>query len=68
MANTIQDIQNIHERYIIVLDFDIAKHYNFCYSRPMTKEHAEQVRELILSETGRKFPIIDFTQIGKEVR
>ena len=65
---TIQSIQEIQERYIIVLDFDIAKRYNFCYSTPMTKEHAEQVRELILSETGRKFPIIDFTQIGKEVR
>ena len=68
MATTIQSIQEIHERYIIVLDFDVAKRYNFCYSRPMTKEHAEQVRELILSETGRKFPIIDFTQIGKEVK
>ena len=65
---TINSIQNIPERYIIVLDFDVAKRYNFCYSRPMTKEHAEQARELILSETGRKFPIIDFTQIGKEVR
>ena len=68
MATTIQSIQNIAERYIIVLDFDIAKHYNFGYSRPMTKEHAEQVRELIMHETGRKFPIIDFTQIGKEVK
>ena len=65
---TIQSIQEIQERYIIVLDFDIAKAYNFGYSRPMTKERAEKVRELILSETGRKFPIIDFTQIGKEVR
>ena len=65
---TIQSIQEIQERYIIVLDFDIAKAYNFGYSRPMTREKAEQVRELILSETGRKFPIIDFTQIGKEVR
>lgn len=64
----IKSVQEIQERYIIVLDFDVAKHYNFCYSRPMTREHAEQVRELILSETGRKFPIIDFTQIGKEVR
>ena len=65
---TIQSIQEIQERYIIVLDFDIAKAYNFGYSRPMTRERAEKVRELILSETGRKFPIIDFTQIGKEVR
>ena len=65
---TINSIQDIPERYIIVLDFDVAKHYNFCYSHPMTKERAESVRELILSETGRKFPIIDFTQIGKEVR
>ena len=65
---TINSIQDIPERYIIVLDFDVAKHYNFCYSHPMTKEHAEKVRELILSETGRKFPIIDFTQIEKEVR
>ena len=65
---TIQSIQEIQERYIIVLDFDIAKAHNFCYSRPMTKEKAEKVRELILSETGRKFPIIDFTQIGKEVK
>ena len=64
----IQSIQEIQERFILVLDFDVAKHYNFGYSHPMTKERAEEVRELILSETGRKFPIIDFTQIGKEVR
>ena len=64
---TIQSIQEIQERFILVLDFDVAKHYNFGYSHPMTKERAEEVRELILSETGRKFPIIDFTQIGKEV-
>ena len=64
----IQATQEIQERFILVLDFDIAKRYNFCYSRPMTRSHAEKVRELILSETGRKFPIIDFTQIGKEVR
>ena len=68
MANTIQSIQDIPERYILVLDFDVAKAYNFGYSRPMTRTHAEQVRELILSETGRKFPIIDFTQIGKGVK
>ena len=65
---TIQSIQEIQERYILILDFDIAKAYNFGYSHPMTRERAEKVRELILSETGRKFPIIDFTQIGKEVR
>ena len=65
---TIQSMQEIQERYIIILDFHVAKAYNFGYSRPMTKEKAEKVRELILSETGRKFPIIDFTQIGKEVR
>ena len=65
---TINSIKDIQERYIIVLDFDIAKAYNFGYSRPMTREEAEKVRELILSETGRKFPIIDFTKIGKEVR
>ena len=65
---TIQSIQEIQERYILILDFDIAKRYNFCYSRPMTHDHAERIRELILSETGRKFPIIDFTQIGKEVK
>ena len=65
---TINSIQDIPERYIIVLDFDIAKAYNFGYSRPMGREKVESVRELILSETGRKFPIIDFTQIGKEVR
>ena len=64
----IQNIQDIPERYILVLDFDVAKHYNFGYSLPMTLEKAERIRELILSETGRKFPIIDFTQIGKEVR
>lgn len=64
----IQTTQEIQERFILVLDFDIAKAYNFGYSRPMTREKAEKVRELILSETGRKFPIIDFTQIGKEVR
>ena len=68
MANTIQNIQDIPERYIIILDFDVAKAYNFGYSHPMTKERAEKVRELILSETGRKFPIIDFTQIGKGVK
>ena len=68
MATTIQSIQEIQERFILVLDFDVAKAYNFGYSHPMTKEKAESVRELILSETGRKFPIIDFTQIGKEVR
>ena len=68
MATTIQSIQEIQERFILVLDFDVAKHYNFGYSHPMTREKAEKVRELILSETGRKFPIIDFTQIGKEVR
>ena len=65
---TIQSIQEIQERYILILDFDIAKAYNFGYSRPMTREKAEKIRELILSETGRKFPIIDFTQIGKEVK
>ena len=64
----IQSIQEIQERFILVLDFDIAKAYNFGYSRPMTRERAEKVRELILSETGKKFPIIDFTQIGKEVK
>ena len=64
----IQSINDIQERYILVLDFDVAKRYNFCYSRPMTRSHAEKVRELILSEKGKKFPIIDFTQIGKEVR
>ena len=68
MATTIQSIQEIQERFILVLGFDVAKAYNFGYSHPMTKERAEEVRELILSETGRKFPIIDFTQIGKEVR
>lgn len=68
MANTIQSIQDIPERFIIVLDFDVAKHYNFGYSHPMTREKAERIRELILSETGRKFPIIDFTQIGKGVK
>lgn len=65
---TINSIQSIPERFIIILDFDVAKRYNFCYSRPMTRDRAEKVRELILSETGKKFPIIDFTQIGKEVK
>ena len=65
---TINSIQDIPERFILVLDFDVAKHYNFSYSMPMTRSKAEEVRELILSETGKKFPIIDFTQIGKEVR
>ena len=65
---TIQSIQEIQERYILILDFDVAKAYNFGYSHPMTKEKAEEVRELVLAETGRKFPIIDFTQMGKEVR
>lgn len=64
----IKSIQDIEERYIIVLDFDIAKAYNFGYSHPMSREKAERIRELILSETGRKFLIIDFTQIGKEVK
>lgn len=54
----------ITERYIIILDFDVAKHYNFGYSKPMTKEKAESIRELILKETGKKFPIMDFTKIG----
>ena len=53
----------IKERYIIILDFDIAKHYNFGYSKPMSNEQAESVRELIYKETGKKFPIIDFTTI-----
>ena len=65
---TIQSIQEIQERYILILDFDVAKHYNFGYSHPMTREKAERIRELIMHETGRKFPIIDFTQIGKEVK
>ena len=65
---TIQSINDIQERFILVLDFDVAKAYNFGYSYPMTREKAEKVRELIMNETGRKFPIIDFTQIGKEVR
>ena len=65
---TTQSINDIQERYILVLDLDVAKRYNFCYSRPITRSHAEKVRELILSETGKKFPIIDFTQIGKEVK
>ena len=65
---TIQSIQDIEERYILVLDFDVAKAYNFGYSRPMTKDRAEKVRELIMHETGRKFPVIDFTQIGNEVK
>ena len=64
----IKSVQEIQERYIIVLDFDVAKHYNFCYSMPMTRSKAEEIRELIMHETGKKFPIIDFTQIGKEVR
>ena len=68
MATNINSIQDIEERYILVLDFDVAKTYNFDYSHPMSREKAERIRELILSETGRKFPIIDFTQIGKEVR
>ena len=65
---TINSIQEIQERFILVLDFDVAKHYNFGYSHPMTREKAERIRELIMHETGRKFPIIAFTQIGKEVR
>ena len=64
----IQSLQDIQERYIIVLDFDVAKKYNFGYSHPMTRDRAEKVRELIQAETGKKFPIIDFTQIGKEAR
>ena len=64
----IQSVQEIQKRYIIVLDFDVAKAYNFSYSMPMTREKAEEIRELIMHETGKKFPIIDFTQIGKEVR
>lgn len=53
----------ITERYIIILDFDVAKLYNFCYNKPMTLEKAENIRELIFKETGKKFPIIDFTKI-----
>ena len=43
MATTIQSIQEIQERFILVLDFDIAKAYNFCYSRPMTREKADKI-------------------------
>ena len=57
--------KKIEENYIIILDFDVAKHYNFGYSHPMTKEKAEKVRELIQAETGKKFPIIDFTKVGR---
>ena len=53
----------ITERFIIILDFDVAKYYNFCYSKPMSKEQAESIRELIYKETGKKFPILDFTTI-----
>lgn len=53
----------IVERFILILDFDVAKHYNFGYNKPMTKEKAESVRELIFQETGKKFPILDFTTI-----
>lgn len=57
--------KKIEENYIIILDFDVAKAYNFGYSHPMTKEKAEKVRELIQAETGKKFPIIDFTKVGR---
>ncbi len=53
----------ITERFILILDFDVAKQYNFGYNKPMTKEKAEEVRELIFQETGKKFPILDFTTI-----
>ena len=53
----------IAERYIIILDFDVAKYYNFNYSKAMSKEQAESIRELIYKETGKKFPIMDFTTI-----
>lgn len=56
-------MSEIKERYIIILDFDVAKQYNFGYSKAMSKEQAESVRELIYKETGKKFPIIDFTTI-----
>lgn len=59
------EINEIKERYLIILDFDIAKRYNFCYSMPMTKKQAEEVRELIFQETGEKFPIMDFTKINE---
>ena len=44
MANTIQNIQELKERFILVLDFDVAKHYNFGYSHPMTREKAYKIR------------------------
>ena len=53
----------IIERYIIILDFEVAKKYNFGYNKPMTQEKAEEVREFIYKETGKRFPIIDFTKI-----
>ena len=56
-------MSEIAERFIIILDFDVAKYYNFCYSKPMAQEKAEEIRELIYQETGKKFPILDFTTI-----
>ena len=56
-------MEEITKRFILILDFDVAKYYNFSYSKPMTQEKAEEIRELIYKETGKKFPIIDFTTI-----
>ena len=59
----------IKEKYILILDFDVAKKYNFCYNKPMTYERAREVQDLIFKDTGQKFPLFDFTTIrGKEGR
>lgn len=54
----------MEEYWILILDFDVAKFYNFGYSYPMTKDRAYGVQSLIFKETGRKFPVIDCRTIG----
>lgn len=56
----------IKEKYIIVLDFDVAKKYNFGYNKPMTYEHAKEVQEFIFRDTGQKFPLLDFTTLHRK--
>lgn len=56
------------EKYILILDFDVAKEYKFQYNKPMTKERALEVQELVFKETGHKPPILDFTTLRKEGR
>ena len=56
----------IEEKYLIVLDFDVAKKYNFSYNRSMTLEKAREVQEFIFKDTGQRFPLLDFTTLHRK--